>query len=140
MAGQIGAGQTAAALTTAELTGTTDVWLDYVELFPASRIVCSYNLPSGSPVTSLNLRVNYRGQSRTFQTWTFEALDNTTGLWILLGDNTFAAGWVWTPNTFTLPAPLARFFSSSGTLQIRYGTASNVDASDIDQLLITGTR
>ena len=47
--------------------------------------------------------------------------------------------WVWTKNTFTLPAPLARFFSS-GTLQIRYGTTSNADASDIDQLLITGTR
>jgi hypothetical protein len=58
----------------------------------------------------------------------------------LLGDNTFATSWVWTKHTFTAAAPLARFFSSSGTLQIRYGTTSNVDASDIDQLLITGTR
>ena len=32
----------------------------------------------------------------------------------------------------------SRYFSS-GTLQIRYGTSSNVDASDIDQLVITGT-
>ena len=36
-----------------------------------------------------------------------------------------------------MPAPLARFFSS-GTLQLRYGTSSNVDASDIDQLVISG--
>ena len=67
-------------------------------------------------------------------------LDTTTGAWTLLGDNAFAGGWVWTKHTFTLPAPLARFFSSGTTLQIRYGTTSSVDASDIDQLLVTGTR
>ena len=67
-------------------------------------------------------------------------LDTTTGAWTLLGDNSFAAGWIWTKHTFTLPTPYARFFSSSGTLQIRYGTTSAVDASDVDQLLITGTR
>ena len=45
-------------------------------------------------------------------------LDTTTGTWTLLGDNTFAAGWIWTKHTFTLPAPYARLFSasSSGTL------------------------
>jgi hypothetical protein len=118
------------------------VWDDYVELFPASRIVCSYVLPSGTAagaVTSLGLQVNYRGPSKTGQLWTFEVLDTTTGAWTLLGDNGFATGWVWTKNTFTLPAPLARFFSGT-TLQIRYGTTSSADASDIDQLLMTGTR
>ena len=35
---RFGAGQTASALTTAELTGTTDVWTDYVELSPSSQI------------------------------------------------------------------------------------------------------
>jgi hypothetical protein len=140
IAGQIGAGQTAAALTIAELTGTADVWTNYVELFPSSRIVCSYNLPLGSAVTSLALQTNYRGPDRPTQIWTFEVLDTTTGAWTLVGDNAFAAEWVWTKHTFTMPTPLARFFSSSGTLQVRYGTASNVDASDLDQLLITGTR
>ena len=140
VAGQIGDGQTAAALTVAELTGTTDTWDDYVELSPSSRIVCSYNLPAGSAVTSLALQTNFRGPSQTTQVWTYEVLDTTTGAWTLLGDNSFAAGWIWTKHTFTLPTPYARFFSSSGTLQIRYGTTSAVDASDVDQLLITGTR
>jgi hypothetical protein len=67
-------------------------------------------------------------------------LDTTTGTWTLLGDNSFASGWIWTKHTFTLPTPYARFFSSAGTLQIRYGTTSAVDSSDVDQLLITGTR
>ena len=48
--GQIGPGQTAAALTVAELTGTTDMWTNYVEVFPSSRIVCNYVLPAGSAV------------------------------------------------------------------------------------------
>jgi hypothetical protein len=139
-AGQIGAGQTPAALTTAELTGTTDVWTNYVELFPSSRIVCSYALPSGSAATSVALQVNYRGPTKATQLWTFEAFDNGTGTWVSIGDNGFAGDWVWTKQTFALPAPVGRFFSSSGGLQIRYGTTSNVDASDIDQLLITGTR
>jgi hypothetical protein len=139
--GSIGDGQTASALTTAELTGTTDVWTDYVELSPSSSIICNYNLPSSiapGTVSSLALQVNYRGQQKTFQTWTFEVRDTTTGNWTSLGDNGFAAEWVWTKTSFSLPAPLTRFFSS-GTLQIRYGTTSNVDASDIDQLVITGT-
>jgi len=59
---------------------------------------------------------------------------------VSLGDNAFAGDWVWTKMTFTLPAPHARFFASGTTLQIRYGTTSNADASDLDQLLVTGTR
>jgi hypothetical protein len=61
VAGQIGDGQTASALTVAELTGTVDTWDDYVELSPSSRIVCSYTLPAGSAVTSLALQTNFRG-------------------------------------------------------------------------------
>jgi len=116
------------------------VWTDYVELSPSSRIVCNYNLPSGSTVTSLAVQTNYRGPDKASQTWTFEVWDTTTGTWVLLGDNTFAADWVWTKHTFTMPAPYARFFASNGVLQIRYGTTSNVDASDVDQLIVTGTR
>jgi hypothetical protein len=140
--GQIGPGQTAAALTTAELTGMTDIWDDYVELSRASTIVCEYDLPSGvaaDSVEALDLQVNYRGPIEAFETWTFEVFDNDAGTWTAIGDNAFAPSWVWTPHTFTLPGPLSRFFSPTGTLQIRYGTTGSVDDSDVDQLLITGT-
>jgi hypothetical protein len=141
-AGSIGGGQTAAALTNAELTGTQDVWNDYVELSPLSAIVCRYNLPAdiaATAVTALALKVNYRGPDKPTMTWTFQAWDAVAGTWVALGDNAFAVDWVWTAHTFTLPAPLARFFAG-GALQIRYGTSSNADASDVDQLLVTGTR
>ena len=91
-AGQIGSGQSASSLTTAELTGTTDVWTNYVEVFPSSRIVCNYVLPSGTTagaVASLALQVNYRGPAN--DSWTFEVLDTATGAWTLLGDSAFAS-------------------------------------------------
>ncbi len=139
--GSIGPGQTAAALTTAELTGTQDIWANYVEVFPSSSIICRYDLPAGvsaATLSALALKVNYRGPNRSFQTWTFEAFDAGAGVWVPLGDNTFAPTWVWTATTFNLPSPLSRFVSG-GSLQIRYGTTTNVDASDIDQLLISAT-
>src|SRR6185436_2400985 len=118
-----------------------DVWTNYVELEPATHIVCNYNLPSGiaaGAITSLALDVNYRGPSLTTQLWTFQVLDPTTGAWVSLGNNSFATGWVWTKTTFAFPSPPARFFSPAGLLQIRYGTDSSADASDVDQMLIRG--
>ena len=140
--GQIGSGQSVATLATAELSGTTDAWTSYVELSPATHFVFNYNLPSGvaaGTITSLSVDVNVRGPTLTEQPWTYQVLDTTTGSWVALGNNSFATSWVWTKHTFTFPAPLARFFSSAGLLQIRYGTDSNADASDLDQLLIRGT-
>jgi cysteinyl-tRNA synthetase len=140
--GQIGAGQSVATLATAELTGTNDVWTNYVELAPATHIVCNYNLPAGvgaNTVAALALDVNYRGPTAGWQLWTFQVLDTVTGSWVSLGDNTFATGWVWTKQTLTFPAPASRFFSASGLLQIRYGTDSSADASTLDQMLVRGT-
>ena len=83
--------------------------------------------------------MSYRGQTKAAQLWTFEVLDTSTGSWLLVGDNAFAPDWVWAKSAFTLPPPMVRFFSGS-TLQIRFGTTSNADAADLDQMLITGTR
>jgi hypothetical protein len=130
------------SLATAELTGTTDMWTDYVELSPGTQIVCNYVLPSGvsaAAVSSMALQVNFRGPGKATQLWTWEVRDTTTGNWVPVGDNGFAGDWVWTKNGFAFPAPLGRTFSGT-TLQIRYGTTSTVDASDVDQMLITGTR
>ncbi len=140
--GQLGSGQSVATLATAELSGTTDAWTSYVELSPATHFVFNYNLPSGvaaGTITSLSVDVNVRGPTLTEQPWAYQVLDTTTGSWVALGDNSFATSWVWSKHTFTFPAPVARFFSSSGLLQIRYGSDSNADASDLDQLLIRGT-
>ena len=54
-----------------------------------------------------------------------------------VGTNAFAADWVWSVASLPLPGPLARYVSG-GTLKIRYGTTSQFDASDLDQLVLVG--
>ncbi|HXU05126.1 MAG TPA: alkaline phosphatase family protein, partial [Polyangia bacterium] len=101
----------------------------------------NYSLPSGvsaGAVMSMALQVNYFGPDQASQPWTFEVRDTTTGTWVLLGDNAFAADWFWTKHTFVFPGSLARYFAG-GLLQIRYAATSGSGASDIDQMLITAT-
>jgi len=140
--GRIGSGQSVSSLATAELSGSADVWSNYVELEPATQIVCNYNLPAGvaaDSLTSMALQVSYRGPSRSTMAWTFEVRDASTGAWVALGDNTFASGWIWSAHTFAFPTPLARYVSGSA-LQIRYGTTSSADASTLDQMSINAIR
>ena len=143
VAGQIGPGQSASALTVAELTGTTGrrgpTTSRCSRRRASSATTCCRRARAPARVTALALDVNYRGPSKTTMTWTFEVLDSSHRRRGRCSATTRSPpSWVWTKNTFTLPAPLARFFSG-GTLQIRYGTTSSADASDIDQLLIRAT-
>jgi hypothetical protein len=136
--GSIGSGQTAPNLATRQLTGTQDVWNDYVEFSPNASATCTYALPVGtlaSDVTSLALQINYRGPKKAAMRWTFEALDATTGTWVFVGDNAFAQDWIWSAATLTFAMPAARFFSN-GSLKVRYQTQSSVDSSDVDQLVV----
>src|SRR6266498_3354975 len=74
--GSIGSSQSAANLATRQLSGTQDVWNDYVEFSPNTSATCTYALPSGtsaSDVGSLALQVNYRGPTKATMRWTFEA-------------------------------------------------------------------
>ncbi|WP_437901065.1 endo alpha-1,4 polygalactosaminidase [Sorangium sp. So ce124] len=139
--GSIGAGQTAAALATADLTGQQDVWSKYVEFAPGTSATCEYALPSGTSaaqLASLALGVNYRGPARTDMRWTFEAWDAAARAWVPVGDNAFARDWSWTSASLTLPGPLGRFVAG-GTLKIRYATSSSADSSMLDKLVLTGT-
>jgi hypothetical protein len=137
-AGSIGSGQTAANLATKQLSGTQDVWKNYVEFSPGASVTCTFSLPAGTSaasIESLAVQVNYRGATKATQRWTFEAWDASSSTWVYVGDNAFAADWKWSSATLNLPTPSPRFFSS-GSAQIRYKTTSKVDASDVDQLVL----
>jgi hypothetical protein len=141
LSGRIGSGQTATALGTAELSGTQDVWDDYVEFSPATSAVCSFSLPSTvsvAAISALSLGVNYRGPQKSDMVWTFAAWDAVAGAWVNVADNSFASDWIWSAATPPLPAPAARFFAN-GVLQVRYATTSSYDASDLDQLVVNVT-
>jgi hypothetical protein len=138
LTGSIGSGQSAAALATAQLTNKQDVWKDYVEFSPKTSAVCTYPLPSGmdpASITGLKLQVNYRGPAKSQMVWTFQGWSTTTDGWTAIGDNGFARDWVWTSDQMTFPGPVSQYISG-GQIQILYETTSNVDASDVDQLVV----
>jgi hypothetical protein len=140
-AGSIGSGQTASALATAQLTGTQDVWADYVEFAPGTQAQCIFQLPSSTPassVASLALGINYRGPRQSDMTWQWQAWDNSAAAWVTVGDNGFARDWSWSRATLPLPAPAARFFAG-GQLKVRYLTTSHYDASELDQWIVKVT-
>ncbi len=136
--GSIGAGQTESGLATRDLSGTADSWNQYVEFFPSTRAVCTYTLPSSitaSSVTSMVLKVNYRGPTRAVMPWSFSVLNNATQAFVPVGDNAFAASWTWTVGR--LPVPLsANVVSSNRTIQVQYSTESSVDSSQLDQMVL----
>ena len=135
--GALPSGETVAALATKQLSGTTDTWSAYVEFAPGARAVASYQL-SGTPPVSLAsaaIRTNFRGPAAGTMKWVFEAFDFRAGIWVLVGDNSFAASWVWSSAVLPLPAPVDRFLNGN-ELRVRYGTDGAADASDVDELVI----
>jgi hypothetical protein len=126
-------GQSVAGLAARQLSGTSDVWSAYVEFGPSARAVAQYTVPADLISSALSLRTNYRGPMAQEMSWTFEAFDFQAASWAVVGDNAFASEWTWTAATFAL-AP--RFVSSGGEVRVRYGTDSDGDASDVDELVL----
>jgi hypothetical protein len=133
--GRLPGGQSVAGLAARELNGTSDVWSAYVEFGPKARAVAQYTVPPEllPPASALSLRTNYRGPTKKEMRWTFEAFDFQAGAWTTIGDNAFAGDWTWTAATFALEP---RFVSVAGEARVRYGTDSDVDASDMDELVL----
>src|SRR4051812_137987 len=134
--GGLTGGQSVAGLAARQLSGTSDVWSAYVEFGPSARAVAEYTVPAELISSALSLRTNYRGPTAKDMSWTFEAFDFQAAAWAVVGDNAFAAEWTWTPATFAL-AP--RFVSNGGEVRVRYGTDSDADASDVDELVLLAT-
>src|SRR4051812_2862649 len=126
------------ALATSDLTGKQDVWDKYVEFGEGTEAACTFNLGTTAP-SALVMKVNYRGPKSASMLWTFEAWDSVNKKWVKVGDNSFAADWLWTAKDLAVPAPVANFVSSN-LVKIRYRTTSTVkDASDLDLWVLSAT-
>ncbi|MGA9519907.1 MAG: endo alpha-1,4 polygalactosaminidase [Myxococcaceae bacterium] len=133
--GGIGSGQRGATLSQRTLSGTEDVWEEYVEFDPGSRAICSFRVSGGADLSGLSLRVNYRGPNRKTMSWNFDVLDVETDRWVPVADNGFAKSWVWTRATLPLPGEPSRFVKN-GRVQVRYGTGSYRDSSLLDEWVL----
>jgi N-terminal glycosyl-hydrolase-114-associated domain len=137
--GGIGSGQSAKTLAKKELSGTKDRWTNYVEFDPGSVATCSFALPAGLTVNSLQgvtLRTNYRGPKKSYAPWYFEVWNANGGKWVKVGDNGFAKDWVWTRHSMPFPIS-AQDTVDGGRIRVRYRDGSTRDeASLLDELVL----
>jgi len=135
--GSLPSGQSASTLAQRELSGTQDVWANYVEFSGGSEASCTFNVGSGT-AAGLSLGLNYRGPQKSEMRWTFDAYDNAAQAWVNVGDNAFAGDWTWSASSISLPAPLARFVAA-GAVKIRYKAVGSADASQLDEWSLSAT-
>ena len=138
-AGTIGQGQSVSTLARRELSGTQDVWTQYVELSGGSD--ATFTFPTAldpAEIAGLAVQVNYRGSLRSYVPWFFELWDAAAGAWVLVADNGFAQDWVWSAAVLPVPGPPQRFLSG-GSLRLRYHAGNTRDASLLDELVIVAT-
>lgn len=74
-------------------------------------------------VTTLSVKVNYRGPAKASQAWTWYLYDWTLGSWVGLGNNTPALAGTWTLLTFSPINP--RRFINGSTREIRLRVQSS---------------
>jgi hypothetical protein len=138
-AGTIGDGQSVSTLARRELSGTQDVWTEYVELSRGSDATFTFATAlDPAAIAGLAVQVNYRGSLTSYVPWFFELWDAAAGAWVLVGDNSFAQDWVWSAAVLPVPGPPQRFLSG-GSLRLRYHAGNTRDASLLDELVIVAT-
>ncbi len=130
------------ALAAKELSGATDRWGAYRELYPHAggySGVFSFRLPAyANPreFNTLELNVNYKGQIAARQLWQWQLYDFNSKQWNTIGDNGGAQNWRWSMLSFRVSDSPQRFIRDDGSLLVRLLTNDNNDVSNIDYLAI----
>ncbi len=129
-----------------ELSGTTDRWSAYRELYPhASGYtgVFRFRLPAYTDPQEFNmleLSVNYKGHVASRQLWQWQLYDFNSGQWNTVGDNGGAQNWRWSLLSFQVTDNPQRFIRSDGSLLVRVLTNDNNDVSNIDYLSLRASQ
>jgi len=139
-------GQPVTNLHVQDQAGTQNDWNKYVEfLTPGSNKYLgyrSYSLPtsvSPSTITALQLKANYLGPAKSYQSWTWTLYNWSTKKWVKMGDNGGATAWQWQLFTFTASGTLRNYVSPTGELRVRLQSNNTKDDMDLDYeaLLVT---
>lgn len=135
--------QPVSVLSAQEESGQSDGWNNYIEFYGApvgyeGRLL--FLVPASLSGTfsslSIQLSANFRGPSVGWQRWRFEILDQSDGVYLLLGDNAAVQSWVWSRLNFSIPAGNPTRFFTNGVVQIRFVTDSPVDDCDLDYVAL----
>lgn len=127
-------GEPVANLAVMDESGTDDTPADYVTFTTpgvAYKGYRRYFLPGNilrATVTTISVKVNYKGPAKASQTWTWYLYDWTLKSWVALGNNALATAYTWKFLTFTPPSP--RRFINATTHEIRLQVRSNNAGGD----------
>jgi len=135
--------QPVSVLSTEEESGQSDGWSNYIEFYGApagyeGRLLfpAPASVSGASTSVSIQLAVQFRGPSVSWQRWRFEIFDQSASAYLLLGDNTAAQSWVWSRLNFSVPAGNPSRFFANGQAQIRLVTDSALDNCDLDYVAL----
>lgn len=140
-------GQPVTNLHLQDQAGTQNDWNKYVELLtPGSAKYIgyrSYTLPAAidpATITAIQLKANYLGPVKSYQSWTWTIYNWSTKQWVSIGDNNGALAWQWKLFTFNVGGTLKNYINSSTReMQVRLQSNNTKDNMDLDYetLLVT---
>jgi hypothetical protein len=128
-------------LNTEALSEKSDDWDQYVEFSPGRRKGYlgdfTFQLPShilAEEVEKITLNINYQGQEKAIQRWSFKIRDFEKRRHVFLGDNQTAQDWTWTSMTYGISGN--SYIASDGKIKIRLKSNNSEDVCNIDFLQI----
>lgn len=130
-------GQPVTNLYTQDQSRIQNDWNKYVEFLTPNVIYSGYRtylLPttiSLAAITALQVKANFLGPTKSYQTWTWAIFNWSNNSWTNLGDNASAPSWQWTLLSFNASGTLANYVNST-TRQIRVRVQSNSAIDDMD--------
>lgn len=147
LSGSSGGQPVATSIAIQDLTGSKDSWNKYVEFGPNGSQKYdgyqSFSLPASvtpASITSIQVKVNYRGPNISTQIWTWKIYNWVTNSYITIGTNAAAPGWGnWTVIQFNVSGQLANYVRADGLIQIGLSANNTADSADIDYEGITVT-
>jgi hypothetical protein len=132
-----------ANLAVMDQTGTADQPSKYVAfLTPGTtyRGYRSYYLPAGilpASVSSMQVKVNFKGPAKATQVWSWYAYDWNNGAWAWVGSNAAARSGVWSLLTFS-PASPSRFINrTTREIRIQLRSGNSVQNAKLDYEALT---
>ena len=120
-----------------------DNWDLYKEITPwqsGYRGLFIFNVTNGldrSAVDALRLDVNYRGEQRSVQAWSWQIRNFRTRKWVNIGDNTSAKNWEWSQLSFDIQGNIKSYINHRNKIKIRYSTTQNIDSSQLDYMAVS---
>ena len=119
-------------------SGTQNDWNKYVEFTtPGTQNYLgyrSYTLPPAinpTAITAIQVKANYLGSVKSYQTWTWTLYNWSTNQWVKVGDNTGALAWQWKLFTFNAGGTLRNYVNAT-TREIRVRLQSNNTKDNMD--------